>query len=541
MNKTMRLFIFILLMILSIVPIIVVIGYEQEKIKNRELIFIEEVENNTFNTPSTQLNKIEIIIITVSIIVFVMMFLCIILFLLPTKYIGPKWRFYGCYLIVSIFISIILSLLIVYVTNKYILISNNNKNANHYLQSYIVRPSGSLEIDKDTSISYKNFYGKDTDTNAILIKSDNQVSLSNVLIYKRGDSSNVVSARTYGTNAGILVLKESVLDLTNSTIETNATGATGIFAALDGAIINVDMTTIDTTGTESIGLSASLNGYINASNIKIKTSLSSSPAISSIRNGVVKVTGAIIETNAQNSAIINTDSEVTLDASTGDANASLLANIEGNGQVKIDNSYLKAAGIKGSKDSLDTGVLIRRNVFNSNYKESANISIYKSSLEIKKQSRVYKKAPMFIVQNNNAIINIEDSNFIYGSSIFLKTINHTRNNDKPMLVVLNAHNQKINGNIITDRGTSLEVNLTKSKFKGTINGKQEMKKIILSLTEDSVLELTGNSYVTTLEDSDSNYHNIISNGYTLYYDKDLDKKLQGKTIILSDGGKIEGI
>lgn len=199
-------------------------------------------------------------------------------------------------------------------------------------------------------------------------------------------------------------VKRFCVEFENSTIETRATGATGLFATLDGAILNVDMTMIDTTGTGSIGLSASLKGCINASNVKIKTSLSSSPAISSLRNGIVNVSGSIIETNAQNSAILQTDSEVNLDTSTGDANASLIAYVDGNGKVKISNSQLKVAGIKGTEDGNDAGILIRKNVFNSNYKESANVNIYKSSLEIKKQSRVYSKAPMFVVQNNNAII-----------------------------------------------------------------------------------------------------------------------------------------
>lgn len=541
MNKTIKLFIFILIMILSIIPIILTIGYERENINSKELVFSEEFEHKIFNTPNIQLNKIEIFIISISILIFVMMAVSIILFLLPTRYAGPKWRSSMFFIFVSLLISFLLSWVVVYVTNKYILTSENDNANNHYYQSYIVRPVGILEIDEDTNISYKTYYGNDTDTNTVLIKSDNQVSLTNIAIHKRGDSSNVVSARTYGTNASVLVLKDSVLSLKNSTIETRATGATGLFATLDGAIINVDMTMIDTTGTESIGLSASLKGCINASNVKIKTSLSSSPAISSLRNGIVNVSGSIIETNAQNSAILQTDSEVNLDTSTGDANASLIAYVDSNGKVKISNSQLKAAGIKGTEDGNDAGILIRKNVFNSNYKESANVNIYKSSLEIKKQSRVYSKAPMFVVQNNNAIINVEDSTFIYGSSNFLTTINNTRNTDKPMLVVLNATNQKIDGNITTDRGTSLEINLNKSSLRGTINSKNETKKITLSLTADSSLNLTGDSYVSVIDDLDPDFHNIISNGYTLYYDKDLNENLKGVTINLPDGGYIKGI
>lgn len=148
---------------------------------------------------------------------------------------------------------------------------------------------------------------------------------------------------------------------------------------------------------------------------------------------------------------------------------------------------------------------------------------------------------MFVVQNNNAIINVEDSTFIYGSSNFLTTINNTRNTDKPMLVVLNATNQKIDGNITTDRGTSLEINLNKSNLRGTINSKNETKKITLSLTVDSSLNLTGDSYVSVIDDLDPDFHNIISNGYTLYYDKDLNENLKGVTINLPDGGYIKGI
>lgn len=541
MNKTMRLFIFILIMLLSIIPIILTIGYEKENINSKELVFSEEFEHKTFNMPNIQLNKIEIIIIVISMLVFVVMAINIILFLLPTRYIGPKWHIGLFFIFTSLLISLLLSWLVVYITNKYILISKNDNVNNRYYQSYIVRPVGVLEIDEDANISYKTYEGNDSDKNTVLIKSNNQVSLTNISIHKSGDSSNVVSSRTYGTNSSLLVLKDSVLNLKNSTIETSAKGATGIFATLDGAVINVDMTSIDTTGIESIGLSASLKGCINASNLKIKTSLSSSPAISSLRNGIVNVSGSIIETNAQNSAILQTDSEVNLDASTADANASLIAHIDGNGKVKIRNSQLKAAGIKGTEDGNDAGILIRKNVFNNDYKEGANVSIYKSLLEIKKQSRVYNKAPMFIVRNNNAVINIEDSTFIYGSSNFLTTINNTRKSDKPMLVVLNATNQKIDGDITTDRGTSLEINLNKSNLIGTINNKNEMKKITLSLTADSSLNLTGDSYVSVIVDLDTEFHNIISNGYTLYYDKDLNESLKGETITLKDGGQIKGI
>lgn len=42
------------------------------------------------------------------------------------------------------------------------------------------------------------------------------------------------------------------------------------------------------------------------------------------------------------------------------------------------------------------------------------------------------------------------------------------------------------------------------------------KKTNLTLDNNSKIKLTGNSYVTSLFDSDSSYSNIDLNGYTLY-------------------------
>ena len=158
MNKTMKLFIFILIMILSITPTILIIGYERENINSKELSFSEEFEHNTFNIPDIQLNNIEIVIIFISILTFVIMVVNIILFLLPTVYIVPKWRLRLFLMIISLLIGFFLSSIVIYITNKYILISQNDSSNKHYYQSYIVRPVGTLEIDDDANISYKTYY-----------------------------------------------------------------------------------------------------------------------------------------------------------------------------------------------------------------------------------------------------------------------------------------------------------------------------------------------------------------------------------------------
>lgn len=55
-----------------------------------------------------------------------------------------------------------------------------------------------------------------------------------------------------------------------------------------------------------------------------------------------------------------------------------------------------------------------------------------------------------------------------------------------------------------------------SYYEGTINGDNSAKEIILKLDSSSKIKLTGNSYITSLEDADTTYSNIDFNGYTLY-------------------------
>ena len=55
-----------------------------------------------------------------------------------------------------------------------------------------------------------------------------------------------------------------------------------------------------------------------------------------------------------------------------------------------------------------------------------------------------------------------------------------------------------------------------SSFEGSINSSNEAKSITLKLSKDSKIKLTGDSYVTSLDDEDTSYKNIDFNGYKSY-------------------------
>ena len=56
-----------------------------------------------------------------------------------------------------------------------------------------------------------------------------------------------------------------------------------------------------------------------------------------------------------------------------------------------------------------------------------------------------------------------------------------------------------------------------SYYEGTINGENQAKSITLKLDSSSKIKLTGDSYVTSLEDSETSYSNIdfMDTHYTL--------------------------
>ena len=57
-----------------------------------------------------------------------------------------------------------------------------------------------------------------------------------------------------------------------------------------------------------------------------------------------------------------------------------------------------------------------------------------------------------------------------------------------------------------------------SSYSGVINQENSAKEIKLSLSKDSKMVLMGNSYVTSLENEDTQNSNIDLNGYKLYVD-----------------------
>lgn len=73
------------------------------------------------------------------------------------------------------------------------------------------------------------------------------------------------------------------------------------------------------------------------------------------------------------------------------------------------------------------------------------------------------------------------------------------------------------GNIIIDSISTLSMNMkNNSTYEGTINSDNTAKSITITLDKTSTIKLTGDSYITSLDNADTTNSNIDFNGYKLY-------------------------
>ena len=114
---------------------------------------------------------------------------------------------------------------------------------------------------------------------------------------------------------------------------------------------------------------------------------------------------------------------------------------------------------------------------------------------------------------NNTIVNNDKT----GNFLRAQADSWGNNNSNGGNVTLSLDNQEVEGNIVIDSISTLDMSIkNKSSYVGTINKDNSAKEITLSLDKTSSIKLTGDSYVTKLDNADYTNSNIDFNGYKLY-------------------------
>ena len=408
------------------------------------------------------------------------------------------------------------------ITNKFFLSSIDNKiTMNDNNVSY----SAKYETLKDDDLSDETYESNTKDENTILVNGDVDVNMNNITVNKSGDSDGGDNTSFYGINSAILAKSGAIVIIKNSTINTNATGANGVFSyggssttnnsSNDGTTVTISDSTITTTKDNSGGIMTTGGGIMNAYNLIINTSGISSAAIRTDRGGgKVNVDGGTYTTTGQGSPIIYSTADIIVSNAKLIAKASEGVVIEGKNSVTLNNVTLTDTNNKlNGKSTTYKNIFLYQSM-------SGDASNGTSSFTSKNSKITTNKGDTFYVTNTTAVINLENNtitnNDKSGAFLRIKKDSWGNSGSNGGNVTLKATNQLINGDIVIDSISTLTMNLKNSNFTGKINKSNSAKSIDLNIDKDTKIKLTGNSYVTSFTNEDASNSNIDFNGYKLY-------------------------
>lgn len=434
------------------------------------------------------------------------------------------------FVLLILILTTILTVAQVYITNKVFTTTNPSSQNNQQMipegnmnsASTSVTKSGETEVDGTDETLTASYKTSESDKSIILVENGENLTLDGGEVSKTGgDSSNTENSEFYGVNAGILVTENSTATIKNATIDTNAKGSNAVFSTGTDSKIYISDSTITTTGSSSSrGLDATYGGYIETDNVKITTQGGSCATLATDRGeGTVIAKNSKLETNGSGSPVIYSTGNISITNTEGTANGSQMVVIEGKNTATVTNSTLIASAQGNRGDTDQAGIMIYQSMSGDAGEGTGTFTAKNSSLSIQSDSKYYKTAPMFFITNTDAIINLNNCKLSYGSNVLISskgTSEWGKSGSNGGNVTLNAENQTLEGNIEIDNISTLTMNLSSSFYSGTINADNTAKSIELKLDNDSSITLTGDSYVTSLDDSDSSYSNINFNGYKLY-------------------------
>jgi len=441
-----------------------------------------------------------------------------------------------------IYIVIIVSLIIILCILWVLIIKNinqgNNTTGNNNINSrnekdFNNRSSGSnssssityksaKEITSDTTINTGEYKSSSSDENAISLSNKANVSLTNITVSKTGDSDGGDDTSFYGINSAIIAKDGATVTIDNATITTDAVGANGVFSyggsattnnnSSDNTTINISNSKITTTKNNSGGIMTTGGGITNAKNLTVTTSGQSSAAIRSDRGGgTVSVDGGTYTSKGVGSPAIYSTADITVKNATLVSTTSEGAIIEGKNSITLENVKLTDTHTKNVKSKTYKNIFIYQSMSGDAAEGEATFTAKDSTITTNKGDTIY-------VSNTSALINLTNNKFINNDSTgyFLRIQKDSwgKEGSNGGNVTLNLTKQEVTGNIGVDEISSLVMNMNTSKFKGTIDAKEGTVKI--KLDKSSTITLTGDSYITSLENEDSTNSNINLNGHKLY-------------------------
>ena len=372
-------------------------------------------------------------------------------------------------------------------------------------------------ITEDGTVSTTTYTSDGDDENALRVDGAT-VTLDGIDVEKTGGaSSNTEDGDFYGQNAALLALDGAQVTIKNAVINTDAVNGNAVFSYGEGTTVNISDSIIRTQKNNSGGIQTTGGGTTNASNLDIVTNGNSSAAIRSDRGGgTVNVDGGTYVTNGTGSPAIYCTADITVSNATLTANSSEGVVVEGKNSVSLINSDVTgnmSNTYNGDSDENIHCIMIYQSM-------SGDAAVGEAYFSAEGGSITAKTGDMFYITNTDCQIDLKNVSFTLANDTFLRVEGNSSSRGWGTEganggdVILNAEEQKLEGNILVDEISSLDLSMTSgSTFTGAINPDGEGGTVNVTLDETSTWTLTADSYVTSF---DGDLTNVTANGYHLY-------------------------
>jgi len=391
---------------------------------------------------------------------------------------------------------------------------------------------GAVEITSVDSQSGQTYASDTEDESALLIATDQAVTVTDPTVTKTGSSSGGDSCNFYGLNAAVLVKDGASVNITGGTVSSDAAGANGIFcyggnggqngAAGDGTTVTVRNTVITTTGSGSGGIMTTGGGVTYAYDLTVATSGQSSAPIRTDRGGgTVYVDGGTYTSNGLGSPTIYSTAKIHVANATLTSNLSEGVCIEGKNSITLENCELTAnnTAMNSNASFLDT-IMIYQSM-------SGDADSGTSSFTMTGGSLTSQNGHVFHVTNTNAIITLNGVTVVNEDSEgVLLSVCDDGWSGAGNVATLNAVGQTLEGLLLVGSNATLTLDLTQgSAFTGTVSGaitsakgdviSTEVGTVNVTLDDTSSWTLTADTYISSFT---GNVASVVANGHTLYVD-----------------------
>ena len=362
---------------------------------------------------------------------------------------------------------------------------------------------------EDTTVDGETLSSTGTDENVAHISEGAKVSIKNSTITRESsDSQGGDNSSFYGVGAAILATDGEAY-VSNSTIDTDAKGAAGLFA-YDCWKKWISKRTITTTQDTSGGIHAAGGGTLYAWDMTVETNGESSAAIRSDRGGgTMVVDGGTYTSNGIGSPAIYSTADISVNNATLTANGSEAICIEGLNSIHLFDSDLTGNMSDNEQNDCTWNVILYQSM-------SGDSEVGNSTFEMNGGSLTAKNGGMFYTTNTESTITLSDVDITYAddNDFFLKCTGNSNqrgwgesgNNGADCLFT--ATKQEMQGDVVWDSISQLDFYMTDgSTLTGAVTddesnaGEGGDGYCNLYIGEDCTWTVTGDSTLTSLSNS----------------------------------------